>query len=91
MMKRIAKILLALTMAIVLSLGVTMFSFADGTAGDIDNDGKINSKDSLRLKQYLSGMVEIPDEAKARCDLNGDFIISQVDSDILRAIIAHII
>ena len=54
--------------------------------GDVNKDGEVNKKDSLRLKQYLAGFEVECDEAAA--DVNNDGTVNKKDSLRLKQYLA---
>ena len=57
------------------------FDYADHTPGDINGDGKVNSRDATRLFQFLAGWeVEVDENA---LDVNGDGKVNNRDATLL--------
>ena len=42
------------------------------SSGDIDGDGKVTSRDVLKLQRYILGLENLSDHEKKAADLNGD-------------------
>ena len=57
-----------------------------GIPGDVDRDGQVTGTDSLRLKQYLVGMIVLEDTANA--DMNRDGRIDAQDVLLLEQLLA---
>lgn len=57
---------------------------ASGTTGDIDGDGKVSSKDVLKLQRYLLGLEKLSETEKKAADLNGDGKIDSKDLLVLK-------
>ena len=51
--------------------------------GDIDEDGKITSSDSVILARYLEKGEKLTEQAKKNADINGDGTITKEDSTLL--------
>jgi len=56
--------------------------------GDIYIDGEINSKDGVKLAQYLNGDIVFSELEKRIADLNGDYKVTQHDADLLTQYLA---
>ena len=52
--------------------------------GDINNDGKISTDDSLLLKNHLVGKMILDENEKTLADINGDSQISLSDLSLLK-------
>lgn len=57
---------------------------ASHSLGDIDGDGKIGSKDVLKLQRYLLGLETFSEMDKKAADLNGDGKIDSKDLLLLK-------
>lgn len=57
------------------------------TLGDINNDGRINAKDSNMLKRIVIGSADFGESAFAAADINGDGSINTKDIYLLKKLI----
>ncbi|RCX17109.1 endoglucanase Cel9V [Anaerobacterium chartisolvens] len=55
-----------------------------GIAGDVDNNGTVDSIDFAIVKKYLLGSIELDQEAYSRADVNGDGNVNSVDVTLLK-------
>jgi len=51
--------------------------------GDLDEDGIINEKDSIKLQQYLNKEITLNTQSTKNADVNGDGKVDEVDLDLL--------
>ena len=58
-------------------------------AGDVNCDGIVNGKDSVRLNKYLSGKITLDNQALLNADLNEDNSVNQDDAEILRQMLLN--
>jgi hypothetical protein len=59
--------------------------------GDINGDGAINSRDITLLKKFISGIVELDEDAAERADVNADGHINAQDLNLLKKMITGLI
>lgn len=52
--------------------------------GDANKDGIVNQEDAYQIQKIFAGIVEIAEEDRIICDINGDTKINVTDSLILR-------
>ena len=52
--------------------------------GDLDNDGKVSSKDVLKLQRHLLGLEKLSEKEKKAADLNGDGKVDSRDLLLLK-------
>lgn len=52
--------------------------------GDANKDGIVNQEDAYQIQKIFAGIVEIAEEDRIICDINGDTKINGTDSLILR-------
>lgn len=64
------------------------FSTSAYTSGDINDDGVIDSKDSLLLGKIISGSASTAN--KFACDINGDATVDAIDLLLLKQYIAQL-
>lgn len=67
--------------------GSVSIKAADELPGDIDGDGKVNSKDANLMKQAVVGRISLDKTAFSAADLNGDTKLNAQDCVLLKAII----
>ncbi|WP_313073911.1 dockerin type I domain-containing protein [Lacrimispora sp.] len=53
-------------------------------SGDIDGDGKISSKDVLKVQRYILGLEKLSEKEKKAADLNGDGKVDSKDLLLLK-------
>lgn len=85
-MKRIFSIILTLAMLLstcAIFASVTPVAAVETTLGDLNNDGKINSIDSLLLRKYIAS-VQTHSINVAAADLNGDTRITAKDTILMK-------
>ena len=83
-MKRVKKKLAALLAAATMLSGVSLLP-ASATSYDVNNDGSVNSSDSLFLYKYLIGLQDVTDVSKL--DVNGNHIVDTIDLECLNTVI----
>ena len=62
----------------------TAASTASKGEGDVNEDGKVNSLDVLKLQRYLLGLETLSETGKAEADLNGDGNVNSQDLLLLQ-------
>ena len=74
-----------LTLLLVFSLLLsTLAVFANAMRGDINSNGKVESKDYMMLKRYVLGTYQIDDARLANADVNGDGTVNAKDYLMLK-------
>lgn len=53
-------------------------------SGDVDGDGKISSKDVLKVQRYILGLEKLSEKQKKAADLNGDGKVDSKDLLLLK-------
>ena len=53
------------------------------TYGDVNEDGIIDDKDSLKLQQYLNNEITLDTQSTKNADVNADGNIDNIDYDLL--------
>ena len=59
--------------------------------GDVNGDGKINGKDTLKFRKYFSGEEKLNKYQLLAADLNQDGVIDTIDFDLIRPAILEIV
>ena len=65
------------------TLNISGNIFVQGGSGDVNSNGAVNSADSLWVKQYLAGAVNLTAKQYAEADVNGDGRVDYSDVDLI--------
>lgn len=73
-----------------LSASFTVYIVSDAPPGDVNKDGKVNSKDARLTLRCASRLIAFTDEEKSAGDVNGDGKITTTDARIILRHASHI-
>ena len=88
-MKKYRYLLLLITF-VILVYGINVFSADNGTKGDVNGDGKINTADYVLIRKSILKAVSLTKTEEDRADINNDGKISAADYILVRNKILNI-